>query len=180
MEKKSLLENYRTAFKFIEKEALSVIYDKENESFLFVLPDNDPAWELLSELHDPAFVKETINKEFVDEVNQFGEFQADQINTLREYLRFFWLLDAGVVDFCFAEAGEKEEETPYSTFTDFDGQRIFLLFRNDCAATTPVGKRDHQHRGLKEIYLGGGLGELISNECAFKGLPEPSFNVEMI
>lgn len=177
----SLIENYRAGLKLLESELASVMYDEKSGEFLFVQRDNDPAWEILGDLHGVGSPSSEVPvKEMIEKINKGGEFSVIQIDLLREYLRFFWLLSANVIDFCFAEPGEQEDVTDYSIYIDFDGQRIYLLFRNDCSAESPIGKRTYSKRGLKDVYIGGGLSELVSNECAFKGIPEPAFNIEII
>lgn len=182
MENESLLEKYRTALGLIEKDCLKVMYDEDNSQFLFVSVGRDGAWDILSDLYDPKEPNaEQVDPSIVERINQPGEILLDDLKLLREYKRLFWLISMGVVDFCFAEDGEEEGlETDYSLYTDFDGKRIFLLFTNDSMAETPIGKRQYQKRGLKTVYVEGGLGAVVENECAFREIPVPGLDIKQI
>ncbi|CAM8750936.1 hypothetical protein CENTIMANUS_00333 [Klebsiella phage vB_KpM_Centimanus] len=182
MENESLLEKYRTALNLIEKDCVKVMYDENSGQYLFVAVGRDEVWELLSDLYDPKDPNaELIDVSIVEKINQPGEILLDDLKLLREYKRLFWLISMGVVDFCFAEDGEVEGlETDYSLYTDFDGKRIFLLFVNDSMAETPIGKRQYQKRGLKTVYVEGGLGAVVENECAFREIPVPGLDIKQI
>lgn len=95
----------------------------------------------------------------------FGTSTEEERQEEIRILQLFWLKQYNVIDFCFVEPGEIEDNNNYSVYTDLAGKRVYILFINDMLyrKKTRGGKRSFLNQ--REIYLEGGFKALIRQKC---------------
>lgn len=143
------------------------LYEKYNygliEAYFSLLYGLEPDRILVEDQYHAA--KNALAKSSSSDPVVYGESTDEEKQEERRILQFLWLKQNNVIDFCFVEQEEMEENNNYSAYIDLAGKRVYILFVNDMLyrKKTRGGKRSFLNQ--REIYIEGGFKALIRQKC---------------
>lgn len=145
----------------------SALYEKYDyglvEAYFSFLYDQEPDRILVKDNYHAAC--SVLRNSPPSEPVIFGTSTEEEREEEIRILQLFWLKQYNVVDFCFVEPGEIEDNNNHSVYIDLAGKRVYLLFSNDMLHRKRTTNSKLTFLNQKETYLEGGFEALIRQKC---------------